>query len=111
MTDTADVARLLGKAIAEQRHAILYSIPSLGRSRGITQAHLAAWTGLPLATIQALEAGRIGDTVRPRTSVAIEAALQWDAGTISAVLKGAEPPAPREIALRAELDGGDRRNP
>lgn len=102
MTDTADVARLLGKAIAKQRHSMLHDIPGLGPSRGITQSQLATYTTLSLATIQALEAGRIGDTIRARTSAAIETALQWDAGTISAVLQGAEPPAAREIILRVD---------
>jgi DNA-binding XRE family transcriptional regulator len=61
-------------------------------AQGMDQKELAARAGVSLGSVQNAEAGAVPKARMPYTVPAIAAALGWPAGTVDAVLEGAEPP-------------------
>jgi transcriptional regulator with XRE-family HTH domain len=88
----------LGEAIKSARR-------SLG---GITQQDLADAAGVSKSTIQALEAGRVGDNPPPSLAH-IERVFGWPRGTGTEVADGAAAPAPDglHVQLPAPTSGTD----
>lgn len=85
--------RRLAEAVARRR-------VELGR---ITQAELAHRADLSVDRIQAIE-GAKKDRYRKTTLLALETALDWEPGSVTAVLAGRDPvPKGRQVPSNAEL--------
>jgi hypothetical protein len=98
--DGADWERLAQRVIA--RRAAL----------DMTQIELAQAGGLSLDRVSAIEGKRV-HTLRPRTIRSLEVGLQWEAGSLQAVLAGGEPTPVSEQRPRhlQPLDGGNEPPP
>ena len=64
---------------------------------GLTQADVTARGGPSVETVRAIENNRAGRLGR-QSRRALERAIEWDAGTIDAVLEGGAPRVARELA-------------
>lgn len=77
------------------------SIRTERQRQGLSRERLAGLAGVSAKCVQTAEGGRVPLSRRPYTLDAIERALGWTVGSISAVLEGGEPEHARTSTHRA----------
>lgn len=84
----------LGAALARARQA-----------KGLTQEEVAERADCSIASVQSAESGRVPKARMPYTVTQVATALGWPAGTVEAVLDGADPPGGwKDVPVQALLD-------